>query len=170
MAVAYQPRTEVSRFHPAVVWVAVGLSIFLQKLLPLHFPWWSLVDLPLLVVVYFGFSRRDPSGGLLLGLAIGLAQDALSPHPLGLYGMTKTLVGFAASSLSSRIDTEQPRARLLLLFLFYHFHQVVYATIQRLLLNMPADFASLWTLEASLVNALLGVLAFYCLDRFRRTF
>lgn len=170
MAVAYQPRTEVNRFHPAVILAAVLLALFLQKVLPLHLPWLPALDLPLLVVVYFGFSRRNPSTGLLLGLAVGITQDALSPNPIGLFGMTKTLVGFAASSLSNRIDTEQPRARILLLFFFYHFHHAIYTAIQVLLLDLPAEFLNLTVLESSLVTALLGVLVFTCLDRFRKTF
>jgi rod shape-determining protein MreD len=129
----------------------------------------SLLELPLLVVVYFALSRRNPSTGLLLGLVVGLLQDALSYTPIGLYGMAKTLMGYVASSLSSRIDTDRAQPRLLLLFGFYYLHQVVYALEQRLLLNQPADFISLPVLEGALVNALLGVLVFHLLDRFRRT-
>lgn len=172
MPVLYQARTEVYRFHPALILVIVVAAILLQASLPLYLPLaplLSLFDLPLLVVIYFGFSRRNPSTGLLLGLAVGVAQDALSYNPIGLFGMAKTLAGYAASSLSSRVDTDQRHARLLLLFLFYFFHQFVYASIQELLLDQPGDFLSLTVLEAALVNALLGVLIFPLLDRFRQT-
>ena len=100
---------------------------------------------------------------------MGLGQDLLSYHPVGLYGMAKTLVGFVASSLSARIDTDRPIPRLLLLFFFLHFHQLIYASVQRLLLGQAADFFSLRVLEAALVNALAGVLVFSLLDRFRKT-
>lgn len=167
-----EPRTEVYRFRPVVVFAAAVAAILLQVSLPLYlplYPLFSLFELPLLVVIYFGFSRRNPTSGLLLGLVIGVAQDALSYQPIGLFGMAKTLVGYVASSLSSRIDTDPRPARLLLLFLFYHFHQLVYAGIERLLLGQPADIVSLKVLEAALVNALLGVLVFHILDRFRQT-
>jgi len=59
--------------------------------------------------------------------------------------------------------------RLLLLFGFFHFHQIVYASIERLLLGQTAELVSLRVLEAALVNALVGVLIFSLLDRFRRT-
>jgi rod shape-determining protein MreD len=170
MAIAYERRPEVYRFHPAVLLVSVGLAVLLQAALPLYLPFqafFSLFELPLLVVVYFGLSRRNPSTGLLLGLLVGVLQDALSYTPIGLYGMAKTLVGYAASSLSGRIDTDRPQARLLLVFLFYQFHQIVYALEQRLLLDQPADLFSLPVLEGALVNALLGVLVFHLLDRFR---
>lgn len=168
----YERRPEIYHFHPAVLVVTVGLAVFLQAALPLYLPFQgliSLLELPLLVVVYFGFSRRNPSTGLLLGLAVGLLQDALSYTPLGLYGMAKTLVGYVASSLSSRVDTDRAQPRLLLLFGFYFFHQSVYVLEQRLLLDQPAEFVDLPVLEGALVNALLGVLVFHFLDRFRRS-
>jgi rod shape-determining protein MreD len=172
MAGPYERPLEVYHFHPAVLVIAVGLALLLQAALPLYLPFhwlFSLFELPLLVVVYFGFARRNPSTGLLLGLGVGVLQDALSYTPIGLYGMAKTLVGFVASSLTGRIDTDQPQARLLLLFGFYHFHQFVFALEQGLLLDQRADFVSLPVLEGALVNALLGVLVFHFLDRFRRS-
>jgi len=162
---------DVYRFHPALLAGTVLLAVFLQSALPLYAPFpqlLALFELPFLVVVYFGFSRRNPSTGLLLGLGVGLLQDALSHNPIGLYGMAKTLVGFAASSLSSRVDTDPPTARLLLVFGFYFFHQVAYALVEQLLLARTAELVNLTVLEAALVNALLGVILFPVLDRFRR--
>jgi len=168
MAVTYQPRTEVYKFHPLVVFAGVLAAFLVQVFLPLT-SFLTLFDLPLLMVIYFGFSRRNPSTGLVLGLVVGVTQDLLSHNPVGLYGMAKTLVGYAASSLSARIDTDRPVPRLLLVFGFLHFHQIVYASIGRLLLGQAAELISLRVLEAALVNALAGVLVFALLDRFRRT-
>jgi rod shape-determining protein MreD len=170
VAVAYERRPEVYRFHPGVLVATVGVAVLLQAIIPLYLPFqalFSLFELPLLVVVYFGLSRRNPSTGLLLGLVVGVLQDALSQSPIGLYGMAKTLVGYVASSLSTRIETDRAQPRLLLVFLFYLFHYSVYAFEQRLLLDQPARLVSLSALEGALVNALLGVLVFHLLDRFR---
>lgn len=169
MALVYQPRTEVYRFHPLLVLGAVLAAILVQVFLPLYPAFLTLFDLPLLMVIYFGFSRRNPSTGLLLGLAVGVAQDLLSHNPVGLFGMPKTVVGYGASSLSARIETDRPIPRLLLVFFFFHFHQLVYASVERLLLGRAAEFFSLRVLEAALVNALAGVLVFIVLDRFRKT-
>lgn len=168
MAPLYRPRTEIHRFRPVVVFLAVFAAIVLQVFLPIHPPLLSLFDLPLLVVIYFGFSRRNPSSGLLLGLLVGVVQDLLSTNPVGLYGIAKTVVGFVASSLSARIDTDRAVPRLLLVFLFVHFHQFVYTSVERLLLGQAAEYLSLRVLEAALVNALAGVVVFHLLDRFRR--
>ncbi|MDA2914402.1 rod shape-determining protein MreD [Acidobacteriia bacterium AH_259_A11_L15] len=169
MALGYRPRTEVYRFRPLVVSLAVLAAILLQVFLPLFPAFLSLFDLPLLVVIYFSISRRNPSSGLLLGLVVGVLQDLLSQNPVGLYGMAKTVVGFAASSLGARVDTDRPAPRLLLVFLFVHFHQFLYASVERLLPGSAADYMSLRVLEAALVNALVGVVVFHLLDRFRKS-
>ena len=101
---------EVHKFYPgAVVFVAAAALIF-QAMAPVYFPKLNILDLPLLVTIYFGLSRRNPSTGLLLGMVIGLAQDALSGPtvPLGFYGMGKTVIGYLASSIGARLDTEHP--------------------------------------------------------------
>ncbi|MEE8199663.1 MAG: rod shape-determining protein MreD [Candidatus Acidoferrales bacterium] len=169
MALGYRPRTEIYRFHALVVSLAVLAAILLQVFLPLYPAFLSLLDLPLLVVIYFGISRRNPSSGLLLGLVVGVLQDLLSENYVGLYGMAKTVVGFAASSLGARVDTDRPAPRLLLVFLFVHFHQFLYASGERLLPGSAADYVSLQVLEAALVNALVGVVVFHLLDRFRKS-
>jgi len=172
MIVAAKTHTEVYRFRPWLIPAAVALAVYLQTTLPRYLgfhPLLALFDLALLVVVYFGISRRNPSTGLLLGLAVGVIQDVLSFQYIGLYGMAKTLVGFVASSLSGRIDTDRPHSRLILVFLFYYLHQFTYALVQRLLLAEAADFFSLRVLEGALVNALAGVLVFLLLDRFRQS-
>lgn len=166
---ATEARSEVYRFSPGVFVAAAALAILLQAYLPGRLPAIRLLDLPLLIVVYFGLSRRNPSAGLWLGLLVGLVQDALSTHHIGQYGMAKTLVGFAASSVGMRLDTEQPTTRLLLVFIFYLFHQMVFGGVQWLLLARPGSWFSLTLLEAALVNALLAVLVFHLLDRFRRS-
>ncbi len=89
---------------------------------PVHFRWASYLELPLLVTLYFALSKRNPSSGLLLGMAVGLLQDSLSRTPLGLYGIAKTAVGFVGSSIGARIDVEHPESRVFLLTIgFYLF-------------------------------------------------
>ncbi|MFQ5817985.1 MAG: rod shape-determining protein MreD [Terriglobia bacterium] len=167
---APEARTEVYRFSLRVFIAVSVLAFFLQVYLPLYLPRArDLLDLPLLVVIYFSFSRRNPSTGLLLGLLVGVAQDALSHEPIGQYGIAKTLVGFIASSVGIRLETEQPTARLLLVFGFYFLHQLIVDGVEALLLAQPVAWLRLTTLEAALVNALLAVLVFPLVDRLRQT-
>jgi len=160
---------EVHKYYGGTVIAVAFLAIVLQAFLHKYGRWSELVDLPLLVTIYFGVSRRNPVTGLFLGAAIGIMQDALShDNPIGLYGIAKTLVGYLASTVGARIDTQHPASRFILVFVFFHFHQAVFALTERVLLNHPAPFFTWSLLRDSLVNATLAVVLFAALDRLRR--
>ncbi len=159
---------EVHKYRSGVVTGVAALALVLQAFLPVYFPRADLLELPLLVTLYFGLSRRSPSAGLLLGMVIGIVQDSLSHMPIGLYGIAKTLVGFVASSIGARLDVEHPISRFLLSFLFFFFHHVVFAITKRLLLAQPELFFTLPLLLSAVVNAALAVALFPLLDRLRR--
>ena len=74
-------------------------------------------DLPLVVTVYFALGRRSPIQGTLMGGAVGLFEDALTHHAIGINGIAKTVVGFLAASVGIRIDVENRTIRLALIFL-----------------------------------------------------
>ena len=77
---------EVHKFRSGAIVAATFLALLLQVFVPAYVPKFAVLDLPLLVTIYFGLSRRNPSTGLLLGMVIGLLQDSLSGPtvPLGL--------------------------------------------------------------------------------------
>ena len=116
---------EVHKFYPGAILGITILALIFQAAVPVYIPRMEILDLPLLVTIYFGLSRRNPSTGLLLGMVIGLLQDSLSGPtvPLGLYGMAKTVIGYLASSIGSRLDTEHPAARFSLIMAFFVVHQ-----------------------------------------------
>lgn len=161
---------EVHKFRAGAIIIATLLSLVIQSWFPVHFSRAAILDLPLLVTVYFGLSRRNPSTGLLLGMAIGLAQDSLSGPtvPLGLYGIAKTIIGYLASSIGARLDTEHPAARFALTAAFFVVHQGVIVLTRRILLAQPEPWFNLHLLIAALVNALVAVFLFLLLDRLRK--
>ncbi|MGB0035307.1 MAG: rod shape-determining protein MreD [Candidatus Acidiferrales bacterium] len=160
---------EVHKFYNGAILVVVLLALVLQAFLHKYGRWSELIDLPLLVTIYFGVSRRNPVSGLFLGATIGIIQDALShDFPIGMYGIAKTVVGYLASSVGARIDTEHPVSRFGLVFLFFHFHQAVLAITQRVLLNLSAPFFTPRLLLDSVVTAGAAVILFALLDRLRR--
>ena len=149
--------------------IAIPLvALVLQAFLPLRWRALSVIDLPLLVTVFFAVTRRSQVGGLLTGAAIGLLQDALTHQPFGVYGIAKTVVGYGASSLGVRIDVDNPGTRLLVTGGFYIVHQLVYLLVARNILGHSMDF--LWgrTALAALLNGVLAVAVFAVLDRFKR--
>jgi len=160
---------EVHKYYSGAVPLVCFLALVLQAFLHKYGRFAELVDLPLLVTIYFGVSRRNPVSGMFLGAAIGIAQDALShDNPIGMYGIAKTCVGYVASSVGARIDTEHPVSRFGLIFILFHFHQVVLAITERALLAHNMPMFTLRLLLDSVVTAGVGVVLFALLDRLRR--
>jgi len=161
---------EVHKFRGGAIIGTLLLVLFLQAFLPLYVPKAEILDLPLLITIYFGLSRRNPSTGLLLGMAIGLAQDSLSGPtvPLGLYGIAKTLIGYLASSIGARLDTEHPAARFALTAIFFVTHQGLISLTRRILLAQTEPWFNMHLLAGALVNALVAVFLFLLLDRLRK--
>lgn len=160
---------EVHKFHGGTILLSVLVAVVLQSFLPIYFAKVAILDLPLLITIYFGLSRRNPSTGLLLGTVIGLLQDSLSKTPLGLFGISKTVIGYLASSIGARLDTEHPIARFALTAGFFVLHQGIVILVQKLLLAQPQQWFTMRLLVACLVNATLGVFLYYFLDRLRKT-
>ncbi len=160
---------EVYRFNAGA---AVGIpvvALLLQAFLPTYLPFFQVFDLPLLVTIFFAISRRSPVTGLLAGGAIGLLQDSLTHQPLGLYGVAKTIIGYVASSLGVKIDVENPGSRLIMTFLFFLLHQIIYFVVARGLVQQQ-DLHWRWAhiAIAALANGLLAIPLFALLDRFKR--
>jgi rod shape-determining protein MreD len=161
---------EVHKFYPGATAGVAIIALVLQAMVPVYFPWFRILDLPLLLTIYFGLSRRNPSTGLLLGMVIGLLQDSLSGPtvPLGYYGIAKTCIGYLASSIGARLDTEHPAARFALIMGFFVTHQAILVLVRRLLLAQPEQWFNMHLAIAAAVNAVLGTILFLLLDRLRR--
>lgn len=159
---------EVHKFSIPVLIAAPLLAIFFQSFVTRQWSWTSMIDVPLLITIFFAVSRRNPVIGLLQGGAIGLIQDALTHHFIGVNGIAKTVVGFLASSLGAKIDVESPGTRVLMTLAFYIIHQVVFIAIMRGMLNEPMGFDWPRLAIAGLVNGVISVPLFAVLDRFKQ--
>jgi rod shape-determining protein MreD len=151
--------------YPVYLYVAVPLvAIGLQSFVTLHFARFSILDLPLLVTIYFAIHSRAPIAATFLGTLIGLAQDALTHRPLGVNGIAKAVVGYFAASLGVRIDTENHLTRLLLAFAFTVLHSAMFLLITRRLLGLEVGWIWVHELIRGVVNAVAGVGLFALLD------
>jgi rod shape-determining protein MreD len=168
MVVSRRRQVEVYRMRPVVVGVAVFASLLFQTVLPLTFPRARFLDLPLLVVVYFSVQRRGKLFAIGLGAAVGLLQDALSHHYIGLYGMSKALVAYLAASASVKFDLEQLLARFVLAGILVLVHGAFLIGLERALLEAPPPFVPLDLATSVLSNMAVALLLFYLLDRFKR--
>ncbi len=170
MAVTYTSREqiEVYRFSLPVAILVPLLAVFLQAFVPLRLGFFSIFDLPLLVVIFFAMARRSPVTGLLTGACIGLLQDSLTQHPLGVYGIAKTFVGYGASSLGVKLDVESVPTRLLVTTGFYVVHEVLYFLIARGMVRLDLHWSWPHELGAAIANAILGVFLFALMDRLKQ--
>ena len=162
-------KSNISKFH-VVAMVAIPLAaILFQVYVPRFITYLSYLELPLLVTVYFALMRRSPVAGVVFGAGIGLAQDSLSSHPLGMFGIVNTLVGYFAASVSQRFDVENPGVRLVLGFFFFFFHQFFYWVLSRALLGEALDFELQQTLVLAVLNAVVAVPLYHILDKLKVT-
>ncbi len=157
----------LARYRWAVIAGIVLVAILFQVYTPPFFAYLSYLELPLLVTVYFALMWRSPVAGLLLGAGIGLAQDSLSSHPLGMFGLAKTLVGYFAASVSQRFDVTAPMVRLVLAFLFFGLHACAYWVLQTTLLGEPSSFEPQRTVVEAVLNAAVAVPLYHILDRLK---
>lgn len=158
-----------SMFNAAVIVGISLLSILFRVYVSRFIPYLQYLELPLLVTVYFSLMWRSPIAGLFFGAAIGLAQDSLSHHPLGMFGIVKTLVGYFAASMSLRVDVGNPVLRLVLGFFFFFFHQLLYWVLANALLGETLGFELPQALVVAILNAIVAVFLYQLLDRLKVT-
>ncbi len=158
----------VYRVHAAIVVLSVFLALLVQVVLPLAIPRARAIDLPLLVTLYFALLRRSKVFGIGLGALVGLLQDALSHHYIGLFGMSKTLVGYLAAWASVQFSLDELLARFIIAGLLIAVHAGFLLGLERALLDTAPPFVPLRMLGNVLVNAAAALILFRILDRFRQ--
>lgn len=170
MVLMASSRSEVGTrsFPPLIYFVAPLLALGLQSFVSLHFSRFDVIDLPLLVTIYYAMSHQEPISATLVGALIGIAQDALTHHPLGVFGISKSVIGYLAASLGVRVDTENHGTRLLLAFGFTLAQTGVLFLLRRHMLGQPFAWHGTHELIAAVANALTGVILFALLDLTRR--
>ena len=158
-----------SRFQVAALVLLTLVAIIGKFYLPRLIPNTEWLELPLLLTIYFGLMRRSQISSLFFGAFVGLAEDSLSPAnlPIGMYGITKTLVGYFASSISMRFNVENSFIRFILSFFFYFFHAFFYWIMRRALLGQMVPFGMQETAVHGALNALMAVPLFILLDRMK---
>jgi len=167
---SYTSRREMdSYFFNTAVTLLVPLGfLLLQAVVPKTFPRAEIVDLPLIVVIFFSVSRRSPVAGTMTGTIIGLMQDGLTNHPFGVFGIAKAIIGYAAASIGFAIDVDNTVNRLIINFVFSLVQSGLLWMISHLLLgDATFHLSPVHELLRAAVNAGVSVPIFFLLDRFR---
>jgi rod shape-determining protein MreD len=158
---------EIHRYPVLVYVLAPVFALVLQAWLPRilgHYAWF---DLPLVVTVYFALGRRSPIQGMTMGCILGLFQDSLTHHAIGINGVAKTVAGFLAASVGIRIDVENRIIRVGLIFLLSLLASGVCVFVNRFLLGLSIGVNWLDELFQAIGNSLIAIVLFPILDRFQ---
>jgi rod shape-determining protein MreD len=109
--------------------------------------------------------------GVFFGAGVGLAQDSLSQshHPLGMFGIVNTLVGYFAASVGQRFEVENSAVRLFLAFFFFCFHHFFLWVLGTSLLSETIEFEPQQTLVLGILNAAVALPLYRILDRIKVT-
>ena len=160
----------VYEFSWPVIFCIPLVAVVIQIFIPVKVRFMPIVDLPFMVTIFFATARRNPISGCLTGCFIGLLQDLFAGpnHPLGMYGIALTVVGYLASSLGVKIDVENPGSRFLITFGFFGVHEGVYYVVAHVMLRQAVEWSWSHTAVSALANAVIGILVYKLLDNFKR--
>lgn len=146
------------------VLVAIALALALQTTLAQFLVGGTTaLDLVLVVVVYVALTT-GPVAGMLAGSAAGIIQDALSSGLIGMGGLAKSIVGFAAGVIGQQFIVTAAAPRFVMFLGATAVHAAVFMGLY-VLLGLRT-FAAPWTGIASqaLGNAVVGIIAFTIIE------
>lgn len=107
------------------VLITVSVALLLQALLARYTAGsQSTVDLVLLGVIYAGL-RWGPVAGMFAGTLGGLLQDMIAGDVVGVGGLTKTLIGFAAGAIGAQFVLVRPQARMIIVAVATVLHRLM---------------------------------------------
>ena len=144
----------------AGILIAIALALALQTTLARFLvAGTAALDLVLVVVVYVALTT-GPAGGMLAGSAAGLIQDALSSGLIGIGGLAKSIVGFAAGVIGQQFILTAALPRFVMFMAATALHALVFMGLY-VLLGLRT-FSSPWAavLSQAIGNAAVGIIGF----------
>jgi rod shape-determining protein MreD len=119
-------------------------------------------DLLLVVLVIFAL-KKGPNWGMTLGFILGLLQDILSTHLIGLLAFSKTIAGFLAGNLRGKF-AERTEFFLTLLIAGL-FHDLIYFFVNTLGENFSLQsLFILYTLPNLMYTIIIGGILYYFIE------
>lgn len=144
--------------------IAIALALALQTTLARFVVGGTAaLDLVLVVVVYVALTT-GPTTGMLAGTVAGIVQDALSSGVIGIGGLAKSIVGFAAGVIGQQFIVTAALPRFVMFLAATVAHAAVFMGLYVLLelRSFPAPWAAV--ASQALVNAAVGMIAFTIIE------
>jgi len=116
-------------------------------------------DLVLVGVVFAGL-QWGPAAGLVSGTLGGMLQDLLSGEVVGVSGLAKTLVGFAAGIIGTQFVLTRPHARSIIVAGSSVVHRVLMFGLTGLIAQQWPGVSWVMLLTETGLNTLAGFLLF----------
>jgi rod shape-determining protein MreD len=125
------------------------------------------VDLFLVFLVYNAIGVPSMTG-IGVGLTTGLAADAMSGNPFGLFGLAGTLLGYGIARLTQHIVIERAGSAFRLFLTASVVHQALVVGLALLVLQQPKVPDWVAVLVRAATSGALGVLLYGVGRSFRR--
>ena len=148
----------------AGVFLAIALALALQTTLARFvIGGTAALDLVLVVVVYVALTT-GPVSGMLAGSVAGIIQDALSSGVIGIGGLAKSIVGFAAGVIGQQFIVTAALPRFVMFLAASVAHAAVFMGLYVLLglRTFPSPWAAILSQAAG--NAVVGMIAFTIIE------
>lgn len=148
----------------AGVLLAIALALALQTTLARFVVGGTAaLDLVLVVVVYVALTT-GPVSGMLAGSVAGIIQDALSSGVIGIGGLAKSIVGFAAGVIGQQFIVTAALPRFVMFLAASVAHAAVFMGLYVLLglRTFPSPWAAILSQAAG--NAVVGMIAFTIIE------
>ncbi len=148
----------------AGVFLAIALALALQTTLARFVVGGTAaLDLVLVVVVYVALTT-GPVSGMLAGSVAGIIQDALSSGVIGIGGLAKSIVGFAAGVIGQQFIVTAALPRFVMFLAASVAHAAVFMGLYVLLglRTFPSPWAAILSQAAG--NAVVGMIAFTIIE------
>ena len=148
----------------AGVFLAIALALALQTTLARFVVGGTAaLDLVLVVVVYVALTT-GPVSGMLAGSAAGVIQDALSSGVIGIGGLAKSIVGFAAGVIGQQFIVTAALPRFVMFLAASVAHAAVFMGLYVMLglRTFPSPWAAI--LSQAVGNAVVGMIAFTIIE------
>lgn len=113
-----------------------------------------------LVSVIFAALESGSVGGMLAGTIGGLLQDIVSGGKVGVSGLVNTVIGYIAGEFGTQFVVAKAHARALIVAIATIVHTLMMAGLQAVISQAWPVVAWTAMLEAVVINAFVGWLAF----------
>jgi rod shape-determining protein MreD len=157
-----------SFLRKAAIAVLIFSLLLFQLPLTRYVPWLSMLDLPLVCVLYLTIFKESLFWMVLAGTGVGLLQDSMSLGAMGMHGFTVLSIGFLVYLANSVFAIDRLTTRWAMLFLSSTMALLLSFLLRVLFLNRDEMIDVRLLLLSGVLNACIGLFVFYLLDRMIR--